>query len=278
MARAWFPLLIVLVAACAGPLPPAEQRGQRMDAAAQARNWEKLRLPGGDSVLTGYAAQPNGKSRVLTIYIEGDGLAWLSRSRPSDDPTPNHALGLELALRHPDSAVAYLARPCQNTSRADRGTCQEAYWTRRRFSPEIVEASAQAINALKIRAGAEKLILVGYSGGGAIAALVAARRSDVVRLITVAGNLDTETWTAWHRVEALTGSLNPADYWRQLQEIPQTHFVGGKDRIVPPAIAEAYFSRFPATRQPEVRRIAEFDHACCWAERWPNLMRTLLPQ
>lgn len=278
MARLWLPLLILLLAACAGPMPSAEQRGQNMDAAASARHWEKLLLPGEGFALTAYAPSPEHRNGVLTIYIEGDGLAWLSRARPSDDPTPNRALGLELALRHPDNAVAYLARPCQNTAPADWGVCREAFWTGRRFSPEVVEASTQAIDVLKRRTGAEKLILVGYSGGGAIAALVTARRRDVVRLITVAGNLDIAAWTALQRVEPLTGSLNPADSWQKLQEIPQLHFVGGKDRVVPPSIAAAYRSRFPVTQQPEVRVEAEFDHACCWAERWAERMRTLLPQ
>lgn len=115
------PLLLLLLAACVGQLPSAEQRGQYMDAAASAHHWEKLRLPSGNSVLTAYAPPPEHRNGVLTIYIEGDGLAWLSRARPSDDPTPNHALGLQLALRHPDNAVAYLARPCQNTAPADWG-------------------------------------------------------------------------------------------------------------------------------------------------------------
>jgi hypothetical protein len=44
-----------------------------------------------------------------------------------------------------------------------------------------------------------------------VASLVAARRHDVVRLVTVAGNLDHLAWTTLHGVSPLTGSLNPAD-------------------------------------------------------------------
>ena len=246
-----------------------------MDATASAHHWQKLRLPSGKLVLTAYVPEQQKTSKILTIYIEGDGLAWLNRAVPSDDPTPNKALGLELALRHPDNAVAYLARPCQNVDPADWSQCREEFWTRRRFSPEVVEASAHAIDTLKTRTGAEKIILVGYSWGGAIAALVAANRRDVVQLITVAGNLDTAAWTALHRVEALTGSLNPADFWEKLQKIPQFHFVGGKDRIVPLAITESYLSRFPSGAKPESRLIPGFDHVCCWVEDWPELTRTI---
>jgi hypothetical protein len=50
---------------------------------------------------------------MLTVYIEGDGFAWLSRSQASYDPSPLNPVGLELALRHPLGESAYLARTCQ---------------------------------------------------------------------------------------------------------------------------------------------------------------------
>lgn len=249
-----------------------------MDAIASARDWQKLRLPAGPSVLTAYTPKQQPRGNTLTIYIEGDGLAWQTRSTPSDDPTPNNPLGLELALRHPDNAVAYLARPCQNVSLADWGGCSEENWTSRRFSSELVKASTEAIDMLKTRSGANKIILVGYSGGGAITALVAANRRDVIQLVTVAGNLDIAAWTDLHRVEPLTGSLNPADYWEKLQNIPQLHFVGSKDQIVPEAITEAYLTRFPPRTKPKSRLIAGYDHVCCWVENWPELSRTIWPR
>jgi hypothetical protein len=64
----------------------------------------------------------------------------------------------------------------------------------------VISASNQAVDALKQRYGAQEIVLVGYSGGGAVAALVAARRTDVVRLVTVAGNLDHLAWTHLHSV------------------------------------------------------------------------------
>ena len=104
-----------------------------MDFLASAHNWQKLHLPTEHFVLTAYAPIQPISAKSLTIYIEGDGLAWMSRSLPSDDPTPNNPLGLELALRHPNNAAAYLSRPCQNIDPQDRNNCTEEYWTRRRF-------------------------------------------------------------------------------------------------------------------------------------------------
>jgi len=246
-----------------------------MDEIASARNWQKLRLPSGNFVLTAYAPALPVRSAILTIYIEGDGLAWLSRSRPSDDPTPNNPLGLELALRHPNGAVAYLSRPCQNVGTSDWAACNESYWTGRRFAPDVVDASDKAINQLKQRSGAEQLVLVGYSGGGAIAALVAANRQDVIRLITVAGNMDTAAWTTDHHIDPLTGSLNPADSWEKLERIPQLHFVGSKDQVVSASTLGAFRERFPPGQRPPMRVIENFDHVCCWVEQWPDLAQNL---
>lgn len=56
----------------------------------------------------------------------------------------------------PDSsdAVAYIARPGQFPG-PDSTVCDPAYWSARRFSPEVVEALDKAIDILKERSGAE---------------------------------------------------------------------------------------------------------------------------
>lgn len=267
-------LLLALLTACANLAP--QQRRQHADALAAAHGWQKLRLPAGPFILTGYAPADAAPAATLTVYIEGDGLAWLTRAQASDDPTPRRPLGLELALRHPLGAAAYLARPCQYVAEADWPGCEAAYWTSRRFAPEVVEASSRAIDLLKQQAGAQRLVLVGYSGGGAVAALVAARRSDVVQLVTVAGNLDHRAWTALHHVPPLAGSLNPAEEWEALQAVPQLHFVGGKDKNMRAEIVRAYADRFPPARRPAMRVMQGFDHVCCWVEQWPELGMQIL--
>jgi len=270
-------LLLLFLSGCTG-LAPLE-RGQHMDTLATAGHWQKLRLPAGAFVLTAYGPEQPLTDVMLTVYIEGDGLAWITPTMASDDPTPRKPVSLELALRHPDGhgIAAYLARPCQNVAASDWGNCKQDYWTDRRYAPEVVESSDQAISALKQRYGAQKLILVGYSGGGTIAALVAARRKDVVRLVTVAGNLDILAWTTQHHLLPLTGSLNPADEWAQLQNISQLHFVGGKDSVVSAEIAHAYIERFPSDSRPQMRIVPEVDHSCCWVEQWPQLAREAFP-
>jgi len=258
--------MCLLLAGCADLSPQA--RWQQADQLADKAGWQKLRIQTDKFILSAYVPKGSVQADTLTVYIEGDGLAWLSRSQASDDPTPRNPIGLELALHHPQGLAVYLARPCQYVEAIDAKNCREFYWTGGRFAPEVVEASDQAISELKQRFSPNKLVLVGYSGGGAVAALVAARRKDVAQLVTVAGNLDHRAWTRQHHVSPLEGSLNPADEWRALENVPQVHFVGGRDHIVGTEIAESYLAHFPAGHRPEMRVIADFDHACCWAERW----------
>jgi dienelactone hydrolase len=268
-------LACFFVASCAIISP--QERGQRLDTLAQANLWKKIRIPTPKFVLSAYVAEQAASSDVLTIYIEGDGLAWLSRSQPSDNPTPAKPVALELALQHKPGVAAYLSRPCQNIAAQDWNNCRQSDWTNRRFSPEVIEASSLAIDNLKTRHGAKSLILIGYSGGGAVAALVAARRQDVIRLVTVAGNMDTETWTISQKATPLTGSLNPADAWEKLQEIPQMHFVGSKDPVIKEEVLASYLSRFPRENRPAMKIIADFDHVCCWSADWPWLLPAAIP-
>lgn len=262
-------LLATIMTACVGV--SAQDRRANANALATAQHWQAARLTSDHFVLISYMPIALVKSEQLTVYIEGDGFAWLTRSQASDDPTPIKPVGLQLALRHNNGAVAYLARPCQYVNDKDAQGCTTSDWTNRRFSPEVIEATDQAVSQLKNTFGAKKLVLVGYSGGGAVAALVAAKRSDVTQLITVAGNLDHKTWTSLHKVPPLAGSLNPADAWQSLQKIPQLHFVGADDHNISAEVTQSYIARFPPENRPTMRVISGFDHACCWVEQWPEL-------
>ena len=259
-------ILAFFLAACTNLSP--ELRWQHAEQLTRQAGWEKLRIPAGQFVLTAYAPKTLTQTDTLTVYIEGDGFAWLSGSQASPDPTPRNPLGLELALRQPHGAAVYLARPCQYVEENDKQNCRMAYWTDLRFANEVIQSANQAIGELKQRYRARELVLLGYSGGGAVAALVAARRTDVTQLITVAGNLDHRAWTQLKQLSPLNGSLNPADEWRALVNIPQTHLLGDRDEVIPRAATESYLARFPANRQPNLISIAGFGHSCCWMEQW----------
>ncbi len=261
-------LALLLVGGCSAS--GLNERLSLAEALASARSWQALSLETESFRLMAWVA-PVPADSWLTIYIEGDGFAWANRSRPSSNPTPRQPMGLKLALRHPFGNAAYLARPCQYVVIAEQFGCERATWTSERFSEPVIEATDQAISLLKAKYQADRLTLVGYSGGGAVATLVAARRNDVHNLVTVAGVLDHELWTRNHRLSPLTGSLNPADVWSSLTDIAQIHYVGLADEIIDESLAESFRSRFPEPQHIRIEPIPDFDHVCCWVDAWSRL-------
>ena len=265
--------LLLLLSSCISH--PIANYANSADNLAANHDWHQLKINTDNFVLISYLPKRIDSNDMVTIYIEGDGTSWLTRSIVSNNPTPNNPIGLKLALRHPNNAVAYLSRPCQYVDQVDWGNCNAAYWTNKRFSPEVIEDSNQAIETIKQKFSAKHVILVGYSGGGAIAALVASGRQDVVQLVTVAGNLDHNAWTKLHFISPLNDSLNPADAWQTLQDIPQLHLVGSLDKNMPVEIAESYAERLPERNRPLIKVIPNADHSCCWESQWPALLTTL---
>ncbi|WP_313056010.1 alpha/beta hydrolase [Pseudomonas lopnurensis] len=265
--------LSLLLSACAS-LPSAEDRRQTASLLAQQHGWSALTLPTQPFSLNAFLARAPRPQDQLWIYIEGDGLAWMSASRPSSDPTPVNPVALQLALAQPEGSAAYLARPCQYDE-APQATCLTRYWTTARFAEDVIAASDAAVDELKARHGARELTLVGYSGGAAVAALVAARRQDVVRLVSVAGNLDHHAWTTHHRVTPLRDSLEPVAQLQALAPVEQWHLAGERDRVVPVALIANFAARQVEPERVHLLRLPDHDHGCCWAEDWPRLWREI---
>ena len=268
-------LLVALFLLGCASIPPPEARRQHAVQLAAAQGWRGLSIQVPGFALQAFVPSREFRAETLVVYLEGDGLAWISGATPSADPTPRDPLALRLALAHPGGQAVYLGRPCQYGD-AERSGCAMRYWTNARFAEPVVQAMSQAVDQLKARHGARALVLVGYSGGGAVAALLAARRDDVVRLVTVAGNLDHAAWTAHHRVRPLAASLNPADVAERLRRIPQTHFIGARDRVISPQLAENWPQSISGSGRRNLVILPDTDHACCWADHWPSLLKSPL--
>lgn len=272
--RYWILLLYLhafLISACSSTPPVNERISNTRELASRASFTERLISTPAFELLS-FAKGLGKPSDTLVVYIEGDGHAWKTASLPSNNPTPINPLALRLAMQDTRSAVAYLARPCQFVSLPSRN-CSESAWTSARFSPAVVDAMNEAVNILKKDYGAKNIILVGYSGGGAIAVLVAAKRTDVQALITVAGNLDTDAWVRLYDLEPLSGSLNPASVANQLRSVPQTHFIGGKDEVIPKALVQSYLAKMGSPNRAKVIELPNDGHVCCWSENWQSLLK-----
>ena len=168
-----------------------------------------------------------------------------------------------------EEAIAYLGRPCQYLSADALSRCPLTAWTLGRFGDMPLAQLAAQLDALKARTPAAKLRLVGYSGGGAAAVLLASDRSDVACLVTVASPLDTDAWTATKQVSRLSQSRNPLDAAGKLRGLPATHFAGAQDAVVPSGVNQRFFD----ASQSRETRLDGFDHESPWVKSWPQLAR-----
>jgi len=209
-------------------------------------------------------------SSVLHIYLEGDGVPWVRRQIVAADPTPRNPLALRLMAQDNQPSV-YIGRPCYfGYSRSD--ACNPLLWTHERYAPIIVDSMIEVANKIITEQEIQRVRLIGYSGGGVLAMLMADRILKIKSLVTIAANLDIDAWAKYHKYSLLRGSLNPATQPPIKPDIRQWHLLGKEDKNVPPRLVQAVIDRqVGVTKKISFER---FDHVCCWTERWPAILST----
>lgn len=210
---------------------------------------------------------------VLHVYLEGDGTPWVTRTRIARDPTPRTPLALRLMAMDPAPSL-YLGRPCYHGLAQSPG-CTPWLWTHGRYGEEVVASMAAAIRNAVGDGAQPEIDLIGYSGGGVLAMLLAERLGNVRQVVTVAGNLDIDAWADYNGYTRLRGSINPATRPALAPGIRQVHLAGEDDRRVP-----AWIGRRGIAGQPNARfvLIPDFDHRCCWERVWPSLLEAIMGQ
>ena len=208
------------------------------------------------------------------LYIEGDGdINGGIDTTLESNPTPDNPLALHLASKDKAENVIYLARPCQYvTMMADGQKCDPKYWGDDKYSSTVIKAYDKAMDEISRRYNIKAFEVIGYSGGGAIATLLAAERPDILSVRTVAGILDHETHQSISGKQKLQNSMNPARQASRLTKMPQYHFVGGQDNTVPPAVLHSYLQNMPPTRCVQTMLIQEAEHENGWVNKWPELL------
>lgn len=196
------------------------------------------------------------------IYIEGDGYAFNAQGQPSSDPTPRGTLVRELAFGDNSPNVIYLSRPCQYVKSK---ICSARHWSTARFAPEIINAEYEAIKQI---VGNQPVILIGFSGGAQVAGLIASAKPglNVKKIITIAGNLDHLAWTQYHHLPPLNESMNLESYRQQFQSIPQIHYVGTDDSVIPPELVSTFVGSSGA-----VIKVKGASHNHGWEAIYPQI-------
>ena len=237
---------------------------------------------GGPFLLTGWQkpnAHNNKVFNTLRVYIEGDGRARITRYIVSTDPTPFRAVGLEMAAADPAPNVVYLARPCQFTNSPYNTACEDRkWWTTHRYDDTTLEAYMEILDRWQKQDPDTQTSyeLVGFSGGGAIAMQLASLRDDIKNVRTVAGNINPHATNLYHRVDPMHETYDP---WRApnvLAKIPQIHFVGGQDDVIPSRLTNQVLAKYHKTRTgmrcTRVKVLATASHLEGWGANWRSLV------
>ena len=252
---------LAVVGACA-------THAERADRFAQDRGYERLLLTGTSFQHVAYFKRGDDGT-TIHVYIEHDGIPWITLTQPATDPTPRRLVMLELMAR--DSAPAlYLGRPCYFGT-ASLPPCAVAWWTHRRFSMEVIESMDAALSKfLGTHPEFESIEFFGYSGGGVIAALMAGDFPAAQRLVTIAAPLDLEGWSRLHQYTPLGGSISPLGRPPLPASVKQLHVGGANDDVVPPYLIQPFAARQPGAR---FREIPGVNHDCCWDTVWESIVR-----
>lgn len=211
-------------------------------------------------------AQP--RAAVVNVYLEGDGSPWTTPRLVARNPTPRNPLALKLMQQDPNRAL-YLSRPCYQ-GRQNEFPCEPWLWTHGRYSKQVVQSLSNGIDTLVQKYAPDaKIRLIGHSGGGVLAMLIAERLAKVIEVITLAANLDIDAWADHFNYSRLAGSLNPVTRSGLTASVAHIHLVGGRDKQVPALLTIGATEGLPNTWLVVVE---EFDHHCCWVALWSRFL------
>jgi len=205
-------------------------------------------------------------NKPITVYIEGDVRGWNPTADPGIDASPDEYLGLRLATLDPADNVVVISRPCQYG--IDDAACLSQTWKSGRLAAQVYSAINRALDYAVSVVPRSRLNLVGYSGGGAIAAVLAARRHDVASLRTIAGNLDPDGNGRTHGSVPQDDFIDPMEIAPRLSLVPQEHFVGDKDAFVPPFLTENFVKAIGQSYCVKVIQIEGATHKTGWEQAW----------
>lgn len=239
----------------------------RIEGAAASHGYSRSLVQGEDFRHVVFANGRPSDGANLHVYLEGDGSPYLDRWTVAPDPTPRRPLMLDLMALDPAGAI-YAGRPCYLGLASDP-PCTPVDWTLGRFSERVVASLASVIETERREHGAAGVELFGHSGGGTLAVLLAARMPDVRRVVTLAGNLDTDAWADLHGYTRLSGSLNPALGGPLPEAVQQRHYAGGRDRTVPASLVVKGAATLGA---PPIVVLPDAGHTSGWTDAWPAIL------
>jgi predicted esterase len=213
-----------------------------------------LRVPQGRLKSEVYSSSTLSAHPTLVVVLHGDlpnptpsyqyGFAQLI-TQGSDAPGMPEAMRSRLGISMPaeDTIAVGILRPGYTDNAGDRSDGDMGNAADDNFTPEVTDAIAIAVNSLKAKYAAHRVVLVGHSGGGAIVANVLGRHPELADgALLVACGCDPEASRARMRKtrgspiwKGSTQSLQPMELVPGVRtNVTVRLIVGQEDLIAPP--------------------------------------------
>jgi pimeloyl-ACP methyl ester carboxylesterase len=191
-----------------------------------------------------YTGASLSKSPVLVVVLHGD--------LPEPPPSYQYEFAKVVAsgtAKTADVIAAGVLRPGYRDPAGDRSSGDMGRAIADNYTPEVVDAVASAARELSNAYQADTIVLVGHSGGAAVAADLLGRHPGLARGAVLVGcGCDPTAWRNKRRIETgnpmfdgPTRSLQPLDLASGVPPGTVVRLVIGQiDEVVPPAHSHAY--------------------------------------
>jgi pimeloyl-ACP methyl ester carboxylesterase len=217
---------------------------QRPASPAEETVW--LRSHGLRIKTTIYRSARSSAHPVLIVVLHGD-LLGVRAIPPS---TYHYVFARNAATAIDDSVVAALLRPGYRDHTGDHSDGERGLTTGDNYTPEVVDAVAEAIDQLKSRFDPARTVLAGHSGGAAISGDLLGRwPAKVDAAFMVSCPCDLVAWRQ-HMQQLQNGSpiwsapvksLSPLDLAGGVRPSVRVRLlVGARDNVAPPEMSERY--------------------------------------
>ena len=199
---------------------------------------------------------------TLIVVLHGDllGVREVPRS------TYHYVFAKNAAARLQDCVVVALLRPGYRDDTGQRSEGEQGMTTGDNYTPEVVDAIADAVTQLKQRVHAAHAILVGHSGGAAITGDLLGRWPDAVDgALMVSCPCDLAKWRK--HMQQMQGnapiwsapvkSISPMDVVGEIRRsVAIRLLVGGDDPVAPPVLSQEYADALRKNGHPAELTIA----------------------
>jgi pimeloyl-ACP methyl ester carboxylesterase len=234
-------------AACRQAPPPAPTGAER--AALESGETKWLTANGLRLKTKIYRSEPS-PAPTLVVALHGDS--------PIGRPSIQFVFAQRAAAQLTNAVVAGVLRPGYTDGAGDTSEGTRGRATGDNYTPQVVDAVRDVIAALRKDVAPRAVVVVGHSGGAAIAADLIARwpdAADAALLISCPCNVPAwqthmmKSYASSYGPMALvfkvpTKSLSPLDLVDRVPAtLPVRMLVGGADTVAPPKFTEEYAAR-----------------------------------